>query len=32
MGYASAMSFIVLVLLVVISTIQFRMLRSDVEY
>jgi ABC-type sugar transport system permease subunit len=32
MGYASAMSFLVLVLLVVISTIQFRMLRSDVEY
>jgi multiple sugar transport system permease protein len=32
MGYASAMSFIVLVLLVVISGIQFRLLRSDVEY
>ncbi len=32
MGYASAMSFVVLVLLVVVSTIQFRMLRSDVEY
>jgi multiple sugar transport system permease protein len=32
MGYASAMSFILLVLLVAISGLQFRLLRSDVEY
>jgi ABC-type sugar transport system permease subunit len=32
MGYASAMSFIVLVILVSISIAQFRLLRSDTEY
>lgn len=32
MGYASAMSFLVLVLLVSISAVQFRLLRSDTEY
>ncbi|MCC6629756.1 MAG: sugar ABC transporter permease [Chloroflexi bacterium] len=32
MGYASAMSFLVLVLLVSISIAQFRLLRSDTEY
>lgn len=32
MGYASAMSFIVLVLLVAVSVIQFRLLRTDAEY
>lgn len=32
MGYASAMSFLVLVLLVVVSGVQFKMLRSDLEY
>jgi len=32
MGYASAMSFLVLIMLVVVSGIQFKMLRSDVEY
>jgi multiple sugar transport system permease protein len=32
MGYASAMSFLVLILLVIISGIQFKMLHSDVEY
>jgi multiple sugar transport system permease protein len=32
MGYASAMSFLVLALLVSISAVQFRLLRSDTEY
>jgi multiple sugar transport system permease protein len=32
MGYASAMSFLVLVLLVSVSIAQFRLLRSDTEY
>ncbi len=32
MGYASALSFIVLALVLVFTIVQFRMLRSDVEY
>ena len=32
MGYASAMSFAVLVLLVTVSGFQFRLLKSDVQY
>ncbi|HEX5505948.1 MAG TPA: sugar ABC transporter permease [Thermomicrobiales bacterium] len=32
MGYASAMSFILLVVLVAVSGVQFRLLRGDVEY
>src|SRR5262249_28126692 len=32
MGYASAMSFVVLVLLVAVSGFQFRLLRGEVEY
>jgi multiple sugar transport system permease protein len=32
MGYASAMSFVVLVLIVAVSIFQFRVLQSDVQY